>query len=389
MTELPALATGLSRSIERAVASFTTAAALPWPTAPQAAIFDAQGEALSASSVAAVSSLTASLQAVRAFFGGKWQPGDVAITNDPDSGAATACEVTVIVPAFRGGAPDLWVAVRAFVPDIGGWELGGYSPQAVDRWAEGARFEPAKIAAAGKARREVTDMLMLNSRTPTLTLRCIGALADAARGLADSAAQDLASPTSNDAAALTEALLAVEADRIDRAVARLAGTTATGTATAKTSFPELALDPVSVTIAAGPAGIAVSIAAPPLASRPVNLSPVAAEDIAIAAIAGALGLGSLRTGAIRRRLRVLVSSPSLAAAPLPAPVCLGRATTGHAVFAAALAALRRAGIDADSAALWHAYRAAHDDGALDPTTGKITPARAAAIRAREAEEAKA
>lgn len=390
MTVLPNLA-AVTRSVDRTLAAYDDAVALPWPSAPQAAVFDASGEVLAASSIAAVAGFTATLAAIRGFFGDAWQAGDAAITNDQDAGAATACEMTAIVPVWGAdkAAPVLWAAVRAFVPDCGGWEIGGYSPQAVDRWAEGARFEAAKVALAGRVRREATDMLMLNSRTPKLMLRCVRALVDAANGLGMAVRDEIAASGEADRAALADALLASELERFDRAALRLDRRAAKGSADIRTPFADLALDPIEVAILPGNEGIAVAISAPPLAPRPVNLAPVAAEDIVAAAVGGALGLGGFRTGALRRRLRIEAPVPSLAAAPLPAPVCLGRATTGAAVFAATLAALADAGIESDRAALWRSYRATHDDGALDLESGKITPARAAAIRAREAEEAKA
>src|SRR5690606_15484007 len=66
---------------------------------------------------------------------------------------------------------------------LGGWMIGGYSPQAVDRWAEAARFVPAKVLLAGKERRELLDLLQLNSRTPKATKRLALAIAHAASGL--------------------------------------------------------------------------------------------------------------------------------------------------------------------------------------------------------------
>jgi N-methylhydantoinase B/oxoprolinase/acetone carboxylase alpha subunit len=135
--------------------------------------------------------------------------------------------------------------------------------------------------------------------------------------------------------------------------------------------------------------VTVSIEAPPIASRPINLAPGAAADIVTAAVGGALDLHALRTGALRRRLKTKIPSSTLVSASVPAPVCLGLATTGAAVFAATVAAMADAGIAADGAALWRSHVAVQGDGAFDRATGKITPARAAAIRAREAEEASA
>ena len=97
-----------------------------------------------------------------------------------DAGAVNACEIIAVAPVHSSDGLVGWSVVRGRVPDFGGWEPGGYSPQAVDRWAEGARIEPVKLIANGNYRREVTDLLRLNSRTPATTLRNIQQLAKAA-----------------------------------------------------------------------------------------------------------------------------------------------------------------------------------------------------------------
>jgi N-methylhydantoinase B/oxoprolinase/acetone carboxylase alpha subunit len=377
-----------TRAVDGAASAYVAAVSLPWPTKPQAAIFDAAGEALSTTSVAAAGGLGAAVAAVRAFFGDAWQPGDVAITNDQDAGAATACEFSVVAPVCSQGrqGPVLWAVLRATVPDFGGWEIGGYSPQAVDRWAEGARFEAAKIVLAGRNRREVADMLMLNSRTPKLTLHCIRALATAASSLAKAASHELAAAGDAIGTPLADVLFASELESIDRATTRLARRSGKGAAQVQTPFPELALDPVEVAVVPSNDGMTVAITSAAIAPRPVNLAPGMAADIVTAAVGGALDLGALRTGALRRRIKIEVPSPSLAAAPLPAPVCLGRATTGASVFAATISAMADAGIGADGASLWRSYLAESGDVSLDLATGRITLARAESIRAREAKE---
>lgn len=379
----------LVRAADGAAAGYVAAIALPWPTAAHAALFDSAGETLVSTDAIAAGGLGAAVAAVRRFFATAWAPGDVAVTNDQDAGAATACDLTAVTPVYLAGdaEPQFWAAVRAGIPDCGGWEIGGFSPQAVDRWAEGARFEAAKLVAAGRTRREVSDMLMLNSRTPKLTLRSARALAAAAARFAQSAAGTVAPARDAKLANIADALLAPELERIDRAMTRLARRAGKGAAAAKTPFPELALDPVEVSVVPGNDGMTVAIAAPAIAPRPVNLAPGMAMEIVAAAVGAAMDLGSLRTGALRRRLRAEMPSPSLVSAPLPAPVCLGRPTTGAALFAATIAALAEAGIRADGAGLWRSYLAAQGDVALDPATGKIAPARAAAIRKCEAEEA--
>ena len=109
-----------------------------------AGLFDAKGDALLVSAVGLLPSTSGALAAVRDFFGERWNTGDVAVTNDMDAGRQRLRN-----HRRRSGAghraTGFWLSVvRGRVPDLGGWEPGGYSPQAVDRWAEGARIRPVK-----------------------------------------------------------------------------------------------------------------------------------------------------------------------------------------------------------------------------------------------------
>jgi len=215
------------------------------------------------------------------------------------------------------------------------------------------------------------------------------ALASSASDIARAASEVLVAAGYASGAPLSDVLFAPEMERIDRATTRFARRSGRGAARIESPFPELALDPVEVSVVPSNDGMTVAITSPAIAPRPVNLAPGMAAEIVTAAVGGALALGTLRTGALRRRLKIDVPSPSLAAAPLPAPVCLGRWTTGASVFAATISALADAGIGADGPSLWRSYLAEIGDGALDIATGKVTPARAAAIRAWEAKEANA
>jgi N-methylhydantoinase B/oxoprolinase/acetone carboxylase alpha subunit len=385
MSDPAAPAKALAALVDRAIADYHQATGLSWRSAPQAAIFGAAGEALAMTSVAAVSSLTASLATLRNFFGEKWEPGDAAITNDAEAGAANACEMTVAAPIWMNrAAPPMWVVLRAFIPDLGGWELGGYSPQALDRWAEGARIEAAKVAAAGKYRREITDTITLNSRTPRLTLRCMQALVDAARTVGEGVKREFA--TGGDAVIQGNALRSLENQHITQALAKLGSAPRVAAARIVTPVAGLSLESLSLSLTCSANGIDIAVPPSPVASLPFNLGRHGAADCAIAAITAALDLTSLRTGAIRHRVRVETGAPGLLDAPLPASVCLGRGTVGKALFLAVVDALSAGAPKTSGEDLWQTYQAKHYDDSFDPKTGKITPRRAAAIRAREAEE---
>jgi N-methylhydantoinase B/oxoprolinase/acetone carboxylase alpha subunit len=377
----------LADLFDDALASYRTAVRLPWQSTAKAAILDATGAPIALSAVGAAASLAASVAGVRAFFGDAWNAGDAAVTNDPDLGSANACEMTVVVPGFAGkGAPRFWVAFRAGVPDFGGWEIGGFSPQAVDRWAEGARIEPAKIVIAGARRREVADLLALNSRTPRTTLRCVLAMVDGAervaRGLLDRNMPIGGRDWSEAVAAMTYGEMAL----IDRAFARLSRK-ATGRAEVDSPLADARPGPVGVTVDRSGDRLTAKIDAPAVSHRPINLGRQGAADCIIAALVSGFGLGALSTGAILRRVAVEVAEPSLAAAPLPATVGMGRETTGRALARATLDALRAAGIEPGLGA-WDAACRTELGDALDRSSGKVTAERAKEIRTRELEEAR-
>ena len=63
-----------------------------------AGLFDAKGDALLVSAVGLLPSTSGALDAVRDFFGERWNTGDVAVTNDMDAGAVNACEIIAVAP---------------------------------------------------------------------------------------------------------------------------------------------------------------------------------------------------------------------------------------------------------------------------------------------------
>lgn len=97
---------------------------------------------------------------------GDWNEGDVAITTDVYHGSSHPTELTAATPVMQAGRIAGWKLARTHLPDLGGWELGSYTPRAMDIWAEAARIVPAKAFLKGQPRREVLELLELNSRTP-------------------------------------------------------------------------------------------------------------------------------------------------------------------------------------------------------------------------------
>jgi hypothetical protein len=344
----------------------------------QAGLFDADGGPLLVSFAGALPSMCGALAAVRSFFGNRWQSGDVALTNDMDAGAVNACEIILIAPIFADSALIGWSLVRGRVPDFGGWEPGGYSPQAVDRWAEGARLEPAKVMLRGKYRREVTDLLRLNSRTPDTTLANVRLLAEAAVKLGQAFARQ------PDLRTRVAALRQSELERVKAALSRLEQAVVRQRADVAARWVNQQFGTIEVAVAASAAGVRVTASGPPVVGCPINLGRFAAQDIAAGAIAGCLGLDDVITDALVTQLEVSVQTPGLLCAPLPTPVGIGRQVAGHVLFPAIAMSLGQSAADAEAA--WQRYRDKVCGTGFDPDTGKLALAGAARIRERQSKE---
>jgi len=386
MTE-PDPAARLVAAIQGAVAEHAFGTAMKLAEPINAGLFDAAGKPMVMTDASFLASSAGALAAVRQFFGNRWRAGDVAITNDPDAGAANACEMIVVAPIFAAGtAPAAWALARARVPDFGGWELGGYSPQAVDRWAEGARIEPAKLVVGGAWRREVGDMLRLNSRTPILTLRIATILTEIARSIAASwhAAEE---NERGIVAAEIAAAVASESEKIDRAFQTLSRSKQRTEQPVHVPIPSEPIAPITVEMRYDGARLHVALSGPAVSPLPINLGRYGAPDIVIGAVSAGFAPRRLTTAAILDRLAIEVPEPNLLAAPLPATVGLGRETTGQAVFRGVLAALSASGLHADTDVAWQAYCRTALGGRLDYSTGKLSAEMAAAIRISEAAEA--
>ena len=299
-----------------------------------------------ASDAGCAASMARSVAAARDFFGTRWQMGDVSISNDPDRGATHVCQLTAVAPLRN----NTWGVMRANLPDIGGWCPGGYSPQAIDRWAEGARFEPAKLFLAGKVRREVADLLSLNSRTPMATRRVALALAEAVLKLeaADVYAADLA-----------------------RARAAIANKQGTGSAAITTPAGIASPGEIAVRTESKSGKLAIEVKAPAVSPAPINLGEAASRDIVLSAVASALGL-ELQSGALVELVDIKLGG--LLAARVPACVGIGRETSGAALYAACKRAL------GGKETTWRMGDAA---GEVDWATGQLSAKSVAALLAAE------
>lgn len=130
------------------------------------AIFDAQARVIAMGDHMPVhlGSMPMSVQAAVAAI--DFEPGDIAILNDPYAGGTHLPDITMVLPVFLpGGArPEFYVANRAHHADVGGMFAGSMGP-AEEIFQEGIRIPPVRIARGGKIDREMLDLILLNVRT--------------------------------------------------------------------------------------------------------------------------------------------------------------------------------------------------------------------------------
>ena len=98
-----------------------------------------------------------------------FEPGDVAMVNDPYRGGTHLPDITVVSPIFQEGAQDStllgFVANRAHHADIGGMSAGSM-PLSQEIYQEGVIIPPVKLIVEGKKNEDVWRLLLANVRTP-------------------------------------------------------------------------------------------------------------------------------------------------------------------------------------------------------------------------------
>jgi N-methylhydantoinase B len=131
------------------------------------AVYNASGEVLAMGDHMPVhlGSMPASVAAARATL--DFEPGDIALLNDPFAGGTHLPDLTLVMPVFvrMKSAPQFFVASRAHHADIGGALAGSMGP-AREIIQEGVRIPPVKIFRGGEINREILDLLLANVRTP-------------------------------------------------------------------------------------------------------------------------------------------------------------------------------------------------------------------------------
>lgn len=98
----------------------------------------------------------------------EFEPGDIAILNDPFAGGTHLPDITMVMPVFLSGGerrPQFYVASRAHHADVGGTYPGSMG-LCHEIYQEGLRIPPIKIARRGQLVRDTLRLLLDNVRTP-------------------------------------------------------------------------------------------------------------------------------------------------------------------------------------------------------------------------------
>ena len=132
------------------------------------AVYDGAGQVLAMGDHMPVhlGSMPASVAAARAAL--RFEPGDIALLNDPFAGGTHLPDLTLVMPVFVDArrAPQFFVASRAHHADIGGALAGSMGP-AREIFQEGLRIPPVKIFQQGQVNGNVLSLVLSNVRTPS------------------------------------------------------------------------------------------------------------------------------------------------------------------------------------------------------------------------------
>lgn len=104
-------------------------------------------------------------------------PGDVFISSDPYvAGGNHLPDWVISRPVFVDGEIFAFVCNRAHQSDIGGGVAGTYNPAATEIFHEGIRLPPLRLVEKDQRRRDLWELLLLNSRCPDLLEGDLGAM---------------------------------------------------------------------------------------------------------------------------------------------------------------------------------------------------------------------
>lgn len=96
------------------------------------AIFNSDGELVAEGEFVLVhlAAMHEAVQVLIRHFGDRWNPGDIAVHNDPYEGGSHLPDINLVRPVFSEGEVIGYVATRAHYPDVGGTVPGSFSGEA-------------------------------------------------------------------------------------------------------------------------------------------------------------------------------------------------------------------------------------------------------------------
>jgi N-methylhydantoinase B len=139
-------------------------------------LFDATGKSVAQSSTSVpsfIGTLPNTMRHILAKYGrDQWNPGDVAITNDPWIGSGHLQDISMVAPVFRSGRLVAFAGVVAHPPDMG----GKWSPECQEIYEEGLQIPICKLMRAGEPNEDVFDFIRHNVRVADQVLGDIHAM---------------------------------------------------------------------------------------------------------------------------------------------------------------------------------------------------------------------
>jgi N-methylhydantoinase B len=133
-----------------------------------AAICDAKGEMVAQAKTIAqhLGAIPEAMAAVQAKWGGRLQPGDAVIMNDPYSGGMHLPDIFMFYPIFDNADVLAWSVVICHHTDVGGRVPGSNAADSTEIYQEGLRIPPLKLFRAGVMDETLEAMIGLNVRVP-------------------------------------------------------------------------------------------------------------------------------------------------------------------------------------------------------------------------------
>ncbi|MFW9998356.1 MAG: hydantoinase B/oxoprolinase family protein, partial [Candidatus Odinarchaeota archaeon] len=103
-------------------------------------------------------------------------PGDIFISNDPYlAGGTHKPDINIMAPFFDHGELVLFTICKGHWTDIGGKNLGSWSPDSTEMFHEGLCIPPIKVYNKGQPDEHLCDMILSNTRTVRLNRGDLGA----------------------------------------------------------------------------------------------------------------------------------------------------------------------------------------------------------------------